>query len=37
METSLRTLLLSWLAGDPLLPGALNSITEEAPSRTAFP
>jgi hypothetical protein len=37
METALRTLLLTWLAGDPLLSGALNAITEEAPSRTAFP
>ncbi len=37
METALRAALSLWLAGDPLLSATLNAITEEAPSRTAFP
>lgn len=37
METILRRALIEWLASDPLLSTSLNSITEEAPSRTAAP
>ena len=37
MEVPLRAALLAWLAADPALSGALNAITEEAPSRTSLP
>ncbi|KLE34464.1 hypothetical protein AAW00_09590 [Aurantiacibacter luteus] len=37
METALRKALVDWLADDPLLSVALNTITEEAPARTAPP
>ena len=37
MEIALRAALLSWLAADPALSGALNAIVEEVPSRTALP
>ena len=37
METQLRQALVSWLESDPLLSAALNSVTEEAPLRTAPP
>ncbi|WDF72394.1 DUF3168 domain-containing protein [Novosphingobium sp. KACC 22771] len=37
MEIPLRASLIEWLAGDALLVTMLNSVTEEAPSRTALP
>lgn len=37
MEIPLRSALLAWLAGDPVLSGQLNAIVEEAPTRTALP
>jgi len=37
MESSLRSALVQWLAADPLLSASLNSVTEEAPTRTAAP
>ncbi len=37
MEIALRTALLDWLRADPALTNQLNSITEEAPSRTSLP
>ena len=37
MEIPLRAALVAWLAADPALSGQLNSITEEAPSRTSLP
>ena len=37
METALRSALIGWLASDPMLASALNTITEEAPLRTAAP
>jgi hypothetical protein len=37
METPLRAALLEWLRADPALAGLLNSIAEEAPTRTAPP
>ena len=37
IETRLRAALLAWLEADPALVPELNSITEEAPSRTAAP
>lgn len=37
MEIPLRASLIEWLAGDALLATMLNSVTEEAPSRTALP
>lgn len=37
MEVPLRAALIAWLAADPALPGQLNAIAEEAPSRTALP
>lgn len=37
MELAFRAALLAWLAADTALSAALNSITEEAPSRTALP
>lgn len=37
METRLRSALVEWLVGDPLLAAALNDVTEEAPSRSAPP
>jgi hypothetical protein len=37
MENTLRTALVDWLAADPLLAAALNTITEEVPTRTAAP
>jgi len=37
MEVPLRAALLAWLAADPALFGQLNTIAEEAPSRTALP
>ena len=36
METKLRAALIAWLRADPVL-AELNSITEEAPSRTSLP
>lgn len=37
MESEFRTILLGWLASDPVLSGGLNDIAEEAPSRAALP
>lgn len=37
MEVPLRAALIGWLASDPALAGQLNSVTEEAPSRTSLP
>ncbi|MDE1916937.1 MAG: DUF3168 domain-containing protein [Sphingomonadales bacterium] len=37
MEMPLRAALIGWLAGDPQLVSQLNSINEEAPSRTSLP
>lgn len=37
MESQLRTLLVDWLASDPLLSAVLNDVTEEAPSRASLP
>jgi len=37
MENTLRTILNSWLAADPLLSAALNAITEEVPTRITAP
>ncbi len=37
MEIPLRAAVTAWLAGDPGLAAQLNSITEEAPSRTSLP
>lgn len=37
MEIALRAALLGWLAADPALSAALNSVTEEAPARAALP
>ncbi|MCB2065812.1 MAG: DUF3168 domain-containing protein [Erythrobacter sp.] len=37
MESRFRTLLVQWLASDPLLSAALNAVTEEAPSRASAP
>jgi hypothetical protein len=37
METALRAALIGWLRADPALTALLNTITEEAPSRTAPP
>jgi len=37
MESTLRRTLIDWLAADPLLASALNSITEEVPTRTTAP
>ena len=37
METPLRAALLEWLRADPALANLLNSIAEEAPTRTAPP
>lgn len=37
METILRSALIGWLASDPVLAAALNTITEEAPTRTSPP
>ena len=37
MESTLRSALVAWLASDPLLSAALNSVTEEAPTRTTPP
>lgn len=37
MEIPLRASLIGWLASDALLATMLNSVTEEAPSRTALP
>ena len=37
MESTLRTALVAWLAGDPALANALNSIAEEAPVRASPP
>ncbi len=37
MEISLRAALIAWLAADPVLSSELNSVTEEAPSRTSLP
>lgn len=36
-EVLLRTALLAWLQGDPVLSGTLNAICEEAPTRTSLP
>lgn len=36
-EPLLRAALLAWLQADPLLTAALNTIVEEAPSRTTAP
>ncbi len=37
MEVPLRAALIGWLASDPVLAAQLNSVTEEAPSRTSLP
>ena len=37
METQLRTALLEWLRADAILANLVNTIAEEAPSRTAPP
>jgi hypothetical protein len=37
MEIALRAALLGWLSADPALAAQLNTITEEAPARTALP
>lgn len=37
MESQFRTALIAWLASDPVLSGALNDVTEEAPSRASLP
>ena len=37
MESELRNALIAWLASDPVLSGALNDFTEEAPSRASAP
>lgn len=37
MEPAMRATLINWLASDPALVNALNSITEEAPARAAMP
>ena len=37
MELPFRTVLLAWLAADPLLAAGLNTITEEAPLRASPP
>lgn len=37
MEIPLRAALIGWLGSDASLCAMLNSITEEAPSRTALP
>ena len=37
MEIALRAALIAWLKADPILAAQLNTIVEEAPSRTALP
>ena len=37
MEIPLRAALIGWLQADPALATQLNSVAEEAPSRTALP
>ena len=37
METTLRAALIDWLRADPILGNLINTVTEEAPSRTAAP
>ena len=37
MEIPFRAVLLDWLSTDAALPDALNTISEEAPSRSALP
>ena len=37
MESLLRTILIDWLASDPVLSTTLNEIAEEAPSRASLP
>ncbi|MFN3423911.1 MAG: DUF3168 domain-containing protein [Novosphingobium meiothermophilum] len=37
MEIPFRSVLIDWLASDPVLSGALNAVVEEAPLRTALP
>ena len=37
MESLFRTILLEWLASDPLLSASLNDFAEEAPSRASLP
>ncbi|MFN3470701.1 MAG: DUF3168 domain-containing protein [Novosphingobium sp.] len=37
MEIPFRSVLINWLASDPVLSGALNAVVEEAPLRTALP
>lgn len=37
LETRLRAALIEWLRADPYLETMLNTVTEEAPSRTAVP
>jgi hypothetical protein len=37
METALRSAVIAWLRADPALSTLLNTVTEEAPSRTAPP
>ena len=37
MEIAFRAALLAWLAADPLLSAALNTIAEEAPLRASPP
>ena len=37
MEIALRAVLLEWLRDDPVLSGALNAVSEEAPARASPP
>ncbi len=37
MESQFRTILVNWLASDPVLSSALNDVAEEAPSRASLP
>ncbi|WP_120076396.1 DUF3168 domain-containing protein [Aurantiacibacter odishensis] len=37
MESLLRTILIEWLASDPVLSTTLNDVAEEAPSRASLP
>lgn len=37
MESQFRTIVIDWLASDPVLSTALNDVAEEAPSRASRP
>ncbi len=37
MESQFRTILIAWLASDPVLSTTLNDVAEEAPSRASMP